>query len=244
MASSAPTLAALARTMDAVLAAALDDHDRAGLRPDDPAGVWLASERPVQRLGLRLDGGAPPYRWARRLDAVLVHRPFGLWPRRLPTGVGVVAYHGTLDAWLWTAAQPALATALGVVPDASPLFRGARRIGIVGPAPPDLMARLAALTGPPAACLGDPQRAVGLVAVLGAMTDALVREAAARGATHLITGQMRQPGIAAARATGLTVVATGQDQAEAWALRSLAGAAAARWPGLDLVDQTAAPPRA
>lgn len=236
--SDGPTVRALARRLDALLADALGDDDRTLLRPDDPCGVWVASDRPVARLGLRLDAGAPPYRWARGLDAVLVHRPFGLWPARLPAGLGVVACHAALDAWLWTAARPALALALGVVPEAEPLTRDGRRVGVVGDAPLDLLARLTALTGPPEAVVGDASQAVGRVAVLGAMTDALVREAAARGATHVVTGQIRRPGVAAAEATGVAVVATGQDAAEAWALRVLAAAVVARWPAVEVVDRT------
>ncbi len=237
-ARASPTVGDLARRLGAVLADVLGDADRALLGDDDPCGVWIASRRRVTHLGLRLDAGAPPYGWARGLDAVLVHRPFGLWPARLPAGVGVFACHSALDAWLWTAARPSLADALGVAPDGEPLRRDGRRVGVVGDGPSDLVARLATLTGPPEATVGDAAQAVGRVAVLGAMTDALVREAAARGATHVVTGQIRRPGVAAAEATGLAVVATGQDAAEAWALRALAACITADWPAIEVVDRT------
>ena len=58
-------------------------------------------------------------------------------------------------------------------------------------------------------------------AVVGAMNDALVREAHARGAGLYATGQWRQPARAAVRATGLGVVVIGHRRSEQWGLHAL-----------------------
>ena len=79
-----------------------------------------------------------------------------------------------------------------------------------------------------------PDRAapVSRVAVVGAMTDALVREAAARGAGLYVTGQLRQPARAAAAATGIAVAAVGHARSERWGVRALAHLVAERWGGV------------
>jgi putative NIF3 family GTP cyclohydrolase 1 type 2 len=238
-----PTLADLA----AALAPLLDAGRYA--REGDPAGVWVASDRPVRRLGLRLDPGSSPGQAAGRapydwlpgdVDALLVHRPFGLWPARLPAGLGVVAVHRALDDRFSTGHNPALARSLGLALDPEPLVRDGARIGMTGQteAPyAEVAARLDAVFGGHDAPAGpEPEGAVGRVAVAGAMTEALVLEAAARGATVYVTGQLRQPAAEAVRRTGVRAVAVGQGRAERWGLRHLGGVLAAAFPGLDVVD--------
>ena len=228
-----------APTLDA-LAAALAEHVDAarGWREGDPAGVWIASDRPVRRLGLRLEAGRAPYPWAESLDAVLLHRPFGLWPARVPEGVGALAYHGGLDREIWTG--DVLLRALGATPEAEPLRRDGQPIGTVSDlnAPvswEELAARLAAEVGVEQA-EAPGQEPVARIAVVGAMTEALVEDAAARGATVYVTGQIRKPGRAALARTGLGVIATGQAASEWWGLRWLGAIVRQRWPGVEVVE--------
>ncbi len=68
--------------------------------------------------------------------------------------------------------------------------------------------------------------------VVGAMTDALVREAASRGAGVYVTGQFRQPARLAVVETGIATVAVGHRRGELWGLRALAHLLAERWAGL------------
>ena len=216
--------------------------DRARYHRDgDPAGVWIDSEKPVRRLGLRLDAGRPPYRWADGLDAVLVHRPFGLWPARLPDGLGVLAAHRALDDGLSVGNNPALAEALGLTPDGEPLLYKERTIGLVGRWPQPLAGteaetRIAAELGGTAAELGSTPEAVGAVALMGAMTEALVLEAAARGTGLYVTGQLRQPAREAVKRTGIRVLAVGQDRAEAWGLRHLGRLVREHWPEVEIAE--------
>ena len=238
---TAPTLADLA----AALAQQIDAerYERDG----DPAGVWVASDRPVRRLGLRLEAGTAPYAWLpgdpgsgpeQAVDALLLHRPFGLWPARLPSGVGVLAVHRALDDLVWTGGT--LARALGMEPDADPLLRDGTPVGHVGPVGDvdvfEAEQRLEALLGGVEATTGQTLDGGGRVAVVGAMTEALVLEAAARGAALFVTGQMRAPAAAAVRRSAMRVVAVGQARSERWGLRLLAARLVEEWPGLDVID--------
>ena len=230
-----PTLADLATTL-----APYVDAERY-TREGDPAGVWIASDRPVHCLGLRLDAGRAPYGWLRGdVDALLVHRPFGLWPARLPAGLGVLAVHRALDDRFATGHNPALAAALGLALDAEPLRRGGAVVGMVGTledAAADAEARVVAAFGGAEATAGEPlDEATARVAVVGAMTEALVRDAAARGAGLYVTGQMRPPAMEAVGQTGMRVVAVGQRRSERWGLRHVGGLLAAAFPGLAVVD--------
>ena len=235
--AEAPTVAQVA----AHLAGPLDAGRYA--REGDPAGVWIGSDRPVRRLGLRLEAGRPPYAWADGLDAVLLHRPFGLWPARFPSGVGVLAYHRALDDRLSVGPNPALAHALGLEPEGGPLRRGGEAVGLVGALPSALpfrgvRGRLVDVLGGVAAEVGPAPREVGRVALVGAMTEALVAEAAERGARLYVTGQIRQPGVVAAGAHGVRVIAVGQGRGERWGLRRLGAIVGERWPGVEIVDRS------
>ena len=67
------------------------------------------------------------------------------------------------------------------------------------------------------------------------MNDALVREAADRGANLYVTGQYRKPGQEAVDETGIAVVAVGHRRSEEWGLRALAHLLRQRWPELDVM---------
>ncbi len=207
----------------------------------DPGGVWIASDRLVHRLGVCLTADRRPEGWLpASVDALLVHRPFGLWPARLPVGVGVLAVHRALDDRLATGHNPALAAEIGLVLDTEPLTRGGHVVGMTGRMAGDAGARILAAFGGAEATEGEPDAtgrvATGRVAVVGAMTEVLMLDAAARGVGLYVTGQMRPPALAAARRTGMRVVAVGQERSERWGLRHVGRVLAGAFPGLDVVD--------
>ena len=205
----------------------------------DPAGVWLASDREVRRLGLRLEAGRPPYPWADGLDAVLLHRPFGLWPARLPAGVGVLAAHRALDDRFSVGTDPALADALGLALDPDPLRRDGAPVGHVGRRRQSLaeaVGRVEAVLGGVEEAVGDGPETVEAVALAAAMTEALVEDAAARGAGLYVTGQIRKPARAAVERCGIRAVAVGQDRAEAWGLRQIGALVRAAFAGVEVVE--------
>ena len=194
----------------------------------------------MQRLGLALEPWPEFARWvvAERLDTVFLHRPWSLTDPQRQTlreaEIGVLAYHLAFDERLTTGFNPALTSACGWgVPEVLGRKEG-RPLGmacaLASPIPFDsVVAQLRAEFGgleqvtAPAAGGGAT---VARVAVVGAMTDALVREAHARSVGVYVTGQWRQPARAAVRETGLGVVALGHRRSELWGLRAPRPAAA------------------
>jgi putative NIF3 family GTP cyclohydrolase 1 type 2 len=78
------------------------------------------------------------------------------------------------------------------------------------------------------------QTMINRVAVVGAMTDKLIQEAADRGAQLYVTGQYRKPAQEAVNQTGLAVVAVGHRRSEEWGMHALANRLQSQWPILSL----------
>jgi putative NIF3 family GTP cyclohydrolase 1 type 2 len=221
----------------ATLAAFVDETLDAGAFPGEPPTVFIASDRPVRRLGLALEPGPGLAGWvdADRLDAVFLHRPWGVADAGLPAGTGVLASHAPFDHRLTIGANPDLARDLRMR-DPHPFGeKDGRWIGMTGdvePADPaTLIARITDLFGGVDAVLPGRAESIRRIALAGAMTDAMVREAAARGADLYVTGQVRQPGLRAAAETGIGIVAVGHARSEAYGLRRLAAMIEARFAG-------------
>lgn len=214
----------------------------------DPAGVWIGSDRDIRTLALRLEAGRSPYEWASGADAVLIHRPFGLWPARLPSGVGVIAVHRALDDRHSIGVNPALAEALGLAPEDEPLRRDGTAMGLIAQplqkqTASSLLETIHREFGGVEDVWGDlPREGSRAVALAGAMTDAMVRDAAARGVGIYLTGQLRKPGREAAKQTGICAVSVGQDRAETWGLRRLGALLRDQWPHL-ILEESGMPER-
>jgi len=207
---------------------------------DDPAGVWHSSARPVAAVGLVLDPWHNVGAWVarERLDALVVHRPWDL-PLEGLGEVGVLAYHLAFDERLTLGFNPWLAGALELNGPGVLGRKQGRPLGMIGDVPErawdvfrdDLDREFGGLDG---AAAGDA-RTVARIAVVGAMTEGLVREAAARGADAYVTGQLRVPARAAVAETGLAVVAVGHRRSEVWGMRTLGRLLGERWPDLRVV---------
>ena len=252
-----PTLADL----EAFLAAALHT---AAFPADDPHGLWRPPTapthppRPVARLGLALEPwpGLPAWVARERPDALWLHRPWRLAELSppLPDPLGILAHHLAFDERLTTGLNPRLADALGFTAAPEPFGeKDGRPLGMIGPVAipagtgwETVARRVGEVFGglddptPP-----DPAAAVPdgplVIAVVGAMTDALVRAAAARGVRAYVTGQWRQPAAAAVRETGLGILPVGHARTERWGLRALAGMLRERWAGLEILLPPATP---
>ncbi|HEV2735092.1 MAG TPA: Nif3-like dinuclear metal center hexameric protein [Longimicrobiaceae bacterium] len=153
--------------------------------------------------------------------------------------MGLLASHRPFDERLTTGFNPALAARLGMTglePFGARDGRPLGMLGAVGRQPFEVfLARVREEFGGTEAARaprGGEVARVARVAVANAMTDALVREAAARGADAYLTGQLRVPARAAVADTGIGVVAAGHRRAEEWGLRELARLLGERWPGL------------
>lgn len=205
--------------------------------PDDPPLVYVPSPRPVARLGFALEPAPDLAAWvdAQHLDAVFLHRPWGVADAGLPADIGILASHAAFDHRLTVGANPDLLFALEMH-DVRPLGNGANgaqgMVGSVGAADPAAWAaRLEAMFGGVEEVVPGDAAAIRRIAAVGAMTDALVREAAARGADLYLTGQIRHPARPALAETGMAAVAIGHRRIEEYGLRLLADALAAAFPG-------------
>ena len=203
---------------------------------DDQNGVFLPSDRAdIRRPGLALEPDPALLPWIERaqIDALFLHRPWNLTDAQrhalAAANIGVLAYHRAFDERLTTGLNPALAQACGWLAPEPLGDKLGRPLGMVCalPQPAAFSAVVETLRAvfdglddavPPAAGHDAP---VARAAVVGAMTDALVREAHARGVGLYATGQWRQPARAAVRETGIGVVVIGHRRSEEWGLRTL-----------------------
>ncbi|HEY0606002.1 MAG TPA: Nif3-like dinuclear metal center hexameric protein [Herpetosiphonaceae bacterium] len=207
---------------------------------DDQGGIFRGTARPVRRLGLALEPWPALDEWAidERLDAVFLHRPWQLQPWQLPE-IGVVAYHLAFDERLTIGFNPRLADALQISAIEALGEKADRPIGMIGAVPEQSFIGYANLINQVFGRHDEAQlpaeEHIRRVAVVGAMNDALVREAADRGAQIYVTGQYRQPAREAVRETGLGVIAIGHRRSEIWGLRALAGVIRERWSTIEVV---------
>ncbi len=199
----------------------------------DPAGIWRAGPPSVRAVGLLLDPWPEVGTWVatERLDAIFVHRPWQIPLDQLGTA-GVLAYHLAFDERLTLGNNPWLAERLGMIGPEVLGWKDDRPIGMLGTVRATSLADTVTMVermfgGLDAAVVTDPTP-VARIAVAGAMTDALIREAADRGADLYVTGQFRAPARPAVEATGMTVVAVGHARSEHWGLQLLASLVADR----------------
>ena len=223
------------------LAAFLDEFFGASRFPEETDGVLHFGDRPIRRVGLALEPWPGLAMWAERerLDAVFLHRAAHLETSTVPAGVGVVSYHLPFDEKLALGWNLRLADVLGLsTPEVLGWKRG-RPLGMIG----DISSRSVAdfyhivndIFGGREESRTCDRNEVARIAVVGAMTEALVHEAAERAADVYITGQFRQPGRVAMLDTGIGVIAVGHKRSEEWALRALAHVLHERWENLELV---------
>ena len=190
---------------------------------DDQNGVYIPSNGAIARFGLALEPWAELTTWARqeRLDGLFLHRPWQLQT----VDIGVVAYHLAFDEALTLGFNPHLATVLGMSNLEVLGKKAGRAIGMIGEVErhsfDKYCDRLHQVFKGCDRAMGGTTGDIFRVAVVGAMTDTLVREAKDRGANIYITGQLRQPALAALEETGISCVAIGHRRSEEWGLRAL-----------------------
>ena len=204
---------------------------------DDQNGVYIPSNRAIARFGLCIEPWAELTTWAQRerLDGLFLHRPWQLQT----VDIGVVAYHLAFDEALTLGFNPHLAKVLGMGNLEVLGKKAGRAIGMIGEVERHSFDKYCdrlhqvfkgcdqAIDG----TTGDIFR----VAVVGAMTDTLVREAKDRGANIYITGQLRQQAKLTLEATGLSCVAIGHRRSEEWGLRALSSLLRDRFTQLETI---------
>lgn len=213
--------------------------------PDEQGGVYRAGHRPLRRLAVALEPSARLYERLRTAppDALWLHRPWKLDLRQLPPDVPVLYHHLPFDETLTLGHNTPLADVLRLTEVAELGYKQAeglppRAIGMLGDAPRQSLqtwqAQLTRHFGGLDSLTGDPDCPVDRIAVVGAMNEALVREAAERGAELYITGQWRQPARKAVEQTGMAVAAIGHLRSEEWGLRTLADVLHRAFPNLKI----------
>ena len=223
---------------------------------DDQNGIFLPSDRPVHRLGLALEPFPTLDTWvaSERLDALFLHRPWHLTEAHRHSftadQIGVLAYHLAFDERLTTGFNPVLAERCGWgTPELLGQKEG-RPLGMTCVLSELLtfdgfVARLEKEFGGPLH-LRYPRDlryknticdnfSVKKIAVVGAMTDRLVRDAHAAGVDVYVTGQFRHPAARAVEETGLGVVELGHGRSEIWGLSTLAQLLRTHLPATEIV---------
>lgn len=208
---------------------------------EERGGVYLPSIRPVRRLGLVLEPWTQLQEWVstQDIDALFLHRPWKLEPEELAPDIGVISYHLPFDERLTFSFNSRLAQVLGMSGLEVLGKKDGRAIGMIGDIPTQSLAHLCnfvnQIFGGHEQVRATQSAEVTRVAVVGAMTDSLVREAVTRGVNVYITGQLRQPAEQAFLETKIGVIAVGHRRGEVWGLRSLAGVLRERWSSLEVV---------
>ena len=194
---------------------------------DDKGGIFINSDRPIQRIGFALEPWPGFDRWVRdqNLDAVFLHRPWQL--QAIPAEIGVIFYHLAFDERLTMGFNLRLAPALGMRHPQAFGEKSGRPLGMIAAISPQPIERyrhqIRGIFGGWEQIISGQFSTVDRVAVVGALNAQLVEAAAAQDAQIYITGQLRASATAAIESTGIEVIAIGHRRCELWGLRSLAG---------------------
>ncbi|GCE08407.1 Nif3-like dinuclear metal center hexameric protein [Dictyobacter aurantiacus] len=223
------------------LATFLDSYLGAERFPTDTHGIYHPGSRTIENLGLAIEPWPAIGQWAQEqeLDAIFLHRPWHARLHTLPAGVGILAYHLAFDLSLTLGYNPRLAEMLGMRNLVPCVFRDGIAYGMLGDIaaiPLKVMINdLSTIFGHPPAMEPEYVDSVRRIAVVGAMTDASIRETADLGAQVYITGQFRQPARAAVQQTRMTVATIGHAICEQRGLRDLGSLLSEHWPQLKIV---------
>ncbi|GAA4403128.1 hypothetical protein GCM10023187_18900 [Nibrella viscosa] len=223
---------------------------------DEQGGIYRFSDRPIQRIGMAVEPWPGMNDWLIRHepDALWIHRPWKLDPNCLPADIGILYHHLPFDEHLTMGFNWPMAEVFGMTsPEelgykqapglpARPIAArpiAARPIGMIGSAAERSLADWLSLVtrefGGYDSVGEGADSLISRVAVVGAMNDALIREAAGRGAQLYLTGQYRPSAGKAVAETGMSVIAVGHGRSEAWGLRALRNVLQHQWPSLTLV---------
>ena len=225
----------------AAIASYLDSYLGSARFPNDQSGIYHASTCAIRRIGLAIEPWTEIGAWVRqeRLDALFLHRPWHLNIQELPDDVGVLAYHLAFDLTLTFGFNRRLADALQMAYLFPFAFKDAVPLGMIGNISPTALDTfvecLAETFGVSPVLEKKYTDTVSRIAVVGAMTDTLIRDAAAQEVQLYVTGQFRQPARGAVQETGMAVAVIGHSVGEWWGLRALAGLLRERWAHLDVV---------
>lgn len=209
--------------------------------PDDQHGVYLPSNRSIVRLGLALEPWPGLAEWVEReqVDALFLHRPWRLIPESLAPDVGVIAYHLAFDLNLTLCYNPRLAQIVQMT-DLEPFaYKDGVPLGMLGRRESltlhEITSELEEIFRISIDIEQTASSTIEQIAVVGAMNDTLVREAASKGVELYITGQFRSSARKAVQETAMPIAVIGHRASELWGLRALASLLSERWADLNVL---------
>ena len=209
--------------------------------PDDQNGIYIPSDRPVRRLGVALEPWQGIRAWVQQedLQALFLHRPWRLEEYEPLSEIGILSYHLAFDAHLTFGFNPRLAAVLGMNNLTPFAWQKTFPLGMSGDIPPTavdvLLKSLVHIFGVTPLVKYARNESIHRLAVVGALNDTLVREAAAQGVQLAITGEWRQAAQKAVQDTAMIVIAIGHEAGEWWGLRTLAQILRERWSDLEVI---------
>lgn len=209
--------------------------------PQEQGGLYgctdpVLAEQPLQRVGLALQPWPGLADWVatHRIDALWLHRPWQLDLTTIPGYLPILYHHLPFDEQVTIGHNRWLARALGFGEENEMIKLGAKQapflpprpLGMIGWGPTctveDWCQHIAGLFGGYESVLRGTGHETNCLAVVGAMTDGLVREAADQGVGLYLTGQYRMAAQKALTETGISLIAVGHQRSEQWGLRLLA----------------------
>ncbi|CCH51666.1 UPF0135 protein [Fibrisoma limi BUZ 3] len=198
---------------------------------------WPAKEKAddlfIKRIGLALEPWPGIYEWIveKHLDVLWLHRPWKLEIERVSHNVSVLYHHLPFDETLTMGYNLRLAQTLKMSNPEEIGYKQTvdlprRAIGMLGQTPMadviDWSQMVEGVFGGYDQVHQGSQPGIGRIAIVGAMNEALIREAADRGAGLYLTGEYRKSAQTAVEETGISVIAVGHRRSEEWGLRALA----------------------
>lgn len=210
----------------------------------EQGGIYYPSKRPIRRVGLTLEPFSRLYDWVdeTQIDALWLHRPWKIDLSSLPSDLGILSHHLPFDEALTVGYNIYLAKQLRATGSLQPIgykksaddsgeTLPSRPLGMLIDIDPQefdlLLDRIKTIfdgydRAEAGYGSGGWQPNSCRVAVVGAMTDALVREADEKGAHLYLTGAYRKAGQQAVDDTGIAVIAAGHRRSEEWGMKLLA----------------------
>lgn len=225
----------------AAIADYLDSYLGSADIPNDQNGIYRPSQHTVKRIGLAIEPWIGIEKWVQHnhLDALFLHRPWKLDVQVLPEEIGILAYHLAFDLKLTFGFNRRLADVLQMTNLTSFAFKDGLPLGMIADISTTPMSTFVERLGETfgvAPTIDRPYReTISRVALVGAMTDDLIRKAAEQGVDLYITGQFRQPARKAVSETSMTVAVVGHTVGELWGIRTLASLLRERYAALDVV---------
>lgn len=223
------------------IACFLDNYLESAVYSTEQNGIIVPTRNEINRIGLALKPweNIPAWIAEQQLDALFLHRYWQFNIQTMPAGVGLLAYHLPFDEKLTLGYNSLLAQQFGMSETAVFGRKEGRPLGMTGIIKAMSISffqqKAENIFGGLEGVMDGKNTHVTKIAVVGAMTEQLVREAASAGVQLYVTGQLRKPATKAVQETGMHIIAVGHRRSEQWGLNQLAGILHKQWNDLEII---------